>query len=220
MSSSARVTSIDAVRDFRASLCNFIEESGQSICNIDMEIQRFYDWLSNDQLGYWSRQVRVSEEKLAEARNALHQRKLASFEDNPSLIQEKKDVDRCKRRLEEAEDKVKAVKRWTRVVEQEIDEYRGKREQLSSSVQGDLPRGVSMLERVIASLDAYVAMNSAPEAPVLPTSASGGSTIPVKPVAAPAATSKEASAAAPVGAEAAVTSVPSESPPAGESSTH
>jgi hypothetical protein len=213
MSSSARVTSIDAVRDFRAALCNFIEETGQSICNIDMEIQRFYDWLSNDQLNFWSRQVRACEEKLAEAKNAMHQRKLASFEDNPSVIQEKKDVEKCKRRLEEAEDKVKAVKRWTRVVEQEIEEYKGKREQLSSAVQGDLPRGVSMLERIVGSLDAYVDMRSVPETAVLPSVSGGSSTETVKPAAiVPAATS--------VTEEAVVPATPSDTPNASETSTH
>ena len=65
-------------------------------------------------------------------------------------------------RVEEAEDKIKLVKKWTLIVEQEIIEYRGPAQQLDLLVQSTLLAALEDLDSRINSLEAY--LQTAPQA--------------------------------------------------------
>lgn len=163
MPQSANVHSIDDLKDFKVAFVKFGEEASQALAAVDVEVRRALDWLSHDQLKFWQQEVRRREDLVNEARMELSRcliSKTASGE-TPSCYDQKKALERAKLRLEEAREKVEKVKYWTRVVEQEVTDYRGPAQQLGNMIDGELPKAYANLQRIIDSLEAY--LNVPPE---------------------------------------------------------
>jgi hypothetical protein len=157
MNRTANVHSIDALDRFRAALCSFGEGADLSLTMLRLELDRFVDWLEHDQLKYWQHEIRLREDRLGEAKTDLHRCLAATIdpERTPSCYQEKKAVALAKQRLEEAEDKLAAVRRWIPPVRQAVLEYRMRAEPLASALLSDLPKAVSLLEQLARRLAEY-----------------------------------------------------------------
>jgi hypothetical protein len=165
MSSSANVKSIESIRDFRISLTNFSEDARNALSAVEMEVRRIRDWLQRDQFGYWQAQIKRRNELLAMARAELFRRRLSqSNSDAISDTEQKENVRIAQRRLEEAEDKLQTVKRWVPVLEHAIAEYHSASQPLGDRLTGSLQHSLVLLDRMLASLEAYLA-TAPPETP-------------------------------------------------------
>src|SRR5262245_28381988 len=157
MAETARVTSLDAVKEFRETLVIFCENVRAGLCANEMESRHILDWLLSQQPAYWSRQLRERQEEMAQAQTDLHQVKLRRAQGaRVDDIEQKKALERAKERVEEAEEKLVKVKRWGRLVQQSIDEYQTRARQLADRVEGNPPRSVVFIDRVIASIESYL----------------------------------------------------------------
>ena len=65
-------------------------------------------------------------------------------EERASCIEEKKALERAKRRLQEAETKVEAIAHWVVAVEKAVNEYRGSRSQFGNWLEVDFPKAVAV----------------------------------------------------------------------------
>lgn len=157
MNRAANVESLESIEHFRAALTLFRHETDQALGTIRSELGRFVDWLEHDQLGYWKQEIRVREERLAEAKADLHRCLAATIDPHrtPSCYQEKKVVESCKRRFEEAEHKLARVRRWIPIVRQAAFEYTARAEPLSSALVSELPAAAAFLDRCLDRLSAY-----------------------------------------------------------------
>src|SRR5713101_4766072 len=107
MSQSARVTSFQAIQDFKAVLCGFCEETKEALGTIDMEVRRMLDWLGHDQAHYWQNQVRNLQEEVTQAKTDLFRKQLTRLSGEiPDCLEEKKALRLAQGRLEVAEEKV------------------------------------------------------------------------------------------------------------------
>ena len=70
MGTSAHITSVNALGDFRSGLCTFMHEARDALAALDMEIRRCADWLK-EQGHVWKKEVREAEDALARARSEL-----------------------------------------------------------------------------------------------------------------------------------------------------
>jgi hypothetical protein len=206
--STARVTSVEAIRDFRGTYLVFCDEAKQSLETADAEARRMKDWISY-QAQFWKKAIRECEEKLSQAKNALFRKELqkTAAGRTPDVIEEKKAVARAKEALEHAQRKLANCKRWEIEFDKAIGEYEGPARQLAGEVEGEPPRAVSHLDRVLDSLDAYMAVAPV-QAPILadkpskettPSFAARGVEVPEQPSTAseaPAASSQVAGQAA------------------------
>jgi hypothetical protein len=161
MSNTARVDSIDALRQFRVSLIKFVEEANAALGGAESEMQRMMGWLDREQLSYWQLQIRKRTEALGRAQEALRMKKL--FPDasgrTPTPIEEEKMVRRCKAALEEAEQKLLNVKKYSRVLQREIMNYKGGVQRFATWVGSEIPVAISRLDKMAGMLDRYVALN-------------------------------------------------------------
>jgi len=158
MTQSARVSSIDAVKEFQAALATFCEEARDALSAVAMEARRLHDWVTHDQLHYWRKTLRDRQEDLSQAKAELFRRQLARISGHdPDCIEQKEAVWRAQRGIEEAEDKIESCKRWGRLLQEALEEYQGQAQQLSGLVEGTPPRSVTYLDQVIGALDLYVA---------------------------------------------------------------
>ena len=86
---------------------------------------------------------------------AMTYRRVADHQ--PTCIDESGALAAAKRRLEVAQEKLAAVRHWSRVIDRAVDEYRAGRAPLAAFLEGDLPRGLAPLGRMGEALEAYVA---------------------------------------------------------------
>ena len=157
MSRTARVQSIEALEQFRAALAIFTDQAGQSLATVRSDAERFLNWLGHDQFKYWQHQIRVRDEQLAEAKSDLHRCLAATIDPHrtPSCHQEKKLVEQAKRRLEEAEEKLAAVRRWASIIEEAILDFQAHAEPLAGALVSELPKAIARLDRIVALLIEY-----------------------------------------------------------------
>jgi hypothetical protein len=130
-----------------------------------MELRRMRDWLERDQLGYWQAQVKRRSEELMQARSDLHRRKISQQgSDAVSDADQKEALREATRRLRVAEEKVALVKKLIPMLQHAIAEYHSHSQPLGDHLTGGFERSVANLERMITSLDAYLA-TTVPTAP-------------------------------------------------------
>jgi len=168
MSQGANVRSVDAIRDFKVALINFAEEATVALGSTEMEIRQIRNWLLRDQLSYWQAQIKRGQERVSTTRADLFRRKLSqSNSDAISDTEQKEALRAAERRLRQAEEKVVTIKKWIPVFEHALSEYHSQSQPLGDRLSGSFAATLSLLDRMLGALDAYLAM-APPTAPVVP----------------------------------------------------
>jgi hypothetical protein len=172
MAQSAKVLSIQALKDFRVALITFAEEARNALGGVDMELKRMRDWLERDQLSYWQMQVKRRHEAMMMARTELFRRRVSQQgSDAISDTEQKEALHDAQRRLRSAEEKVEAVKKLIPIFHHALAEYASRATPLADHLGGGMDRSLGSLTKMIDSLEAYLALN-APAAP--PVETTGG----------------------------------------------
>ena len=65
--STARVHSLQALKDVKFAVAEFAESVGRTLTSVDADINRITQWLSQDRPAHWKTQVRLREEQVATA---------------------------------------------------------------------------------------------------------------------------------------------------------
>lgn len=161
MAESADVQSIDALRDVRSAVCAFIEDAKNALADVDFDIRRTMDWLQNEQRLYWQTEIRRWQQNLQIARAELARKKLGRFLDHkPDTSQEEKAVRLAESRIEEGQRKLELVRKWLPELQHAVQEYRGSSQPMATQIDVDLPRAVVRIDRMLASLEAYLQMTA------------------------------------------------------------
>ena len=171
MSTQAEVNSIDTLAFVKAAMVAFGHETGQSLAEVEMQAQRVVDWICIEQAAYWKTEVRRAADGVNQAMKDLqHCRTFKKVGNNePSCIEEKKALEKAKKKLARAEEKAEAVRRWAPVVRQQFQETGVRMTRFREVIDVDCPKAVARLERMLVSLDHYVHTSA-------PRSAAGGAT--------------------------------------------
>ncbi len=157
MHEKAHVHSLAALQDFRGALASYVAESKKGVIGLEVEIRRAYDYIAVDRAQFWRSEIRRAMEAVARARDDLHNARTFKGMDGytPSCIDEQKALQRAQDRLKLAEQKAEAVKKWTRAVQHELNEYIGRMSQFAALLDGDLPKAMASMDRILAALDTY-----------------------------------------------------------------
>ncbi len=159
MGPTVRVTSIDALKDFREAMCSFCQAARDAICAVQMESRRVLDWVVYDRPRYWERQLRERQEEVAQAQQDLFRVRLTGGKDrHPDDIEQRKALARAKQRVEEAQEKIELVKKWRHVAQRAVDDFDGRAQRLLELVEGDPPPPVLFIDRALDSLESYLAV--------------------------------------------------------------
>ena len=127
------------------------------------------DWLERDQLGYWQSQIKKRSEDLMQAKADLYRRQLSQQgSEAVSDADQKEALREAQKRLRVAEEKVALVKRLIPQLQHAIDEYHSHSQPLGDHLSGGFEKSMVTLEKMIQSLEAYLAL-CAPSAPVFET---------------------------------------------------
>jgi hypothetical protein len=155
----AHVTETEALSIFRAMLCTFAKEAKDALAIIDHEIQRTHSFV-DEKLHAWQAEMRHAEDAVIQAKIELKQREQQRIGDRkPDTTFQEKTLRRAQARLEFAEEKLAATKRWQRDLPHELLDYQGPARQLQNALEGDVPRMLALLERKLAAIEAYMQGN-------------------------------------------------------------
>lgn len=156
MNSSAKVTSLDAMRTFYSAILKFAEEAELALAMMRTESLRSIDWIENDRPSYWKRQIQKSYDLIARRRQELQQCKMRTFEDfRPSCIEEKKALEKAQRRLQHCQEIYDQIPQWASKIRHESEEHRGRMGQIGHILAADVPQMLALLKNMIQALEDY-----------------------------------------------------------------
>src|SRR5262245_27132016 len=158
MAEFAKVTSLDALREFKASIAEFSELAGLALSEAQSDVQRTIWWLQHDQAAHWQREIKKRTEKLNQAKAELFKKQLESNDTRTSAVVERKNVTRAQNALDEADEKLKRVKKWHQLLEREQLLFKAGLGQVAGAVAGDLPVALGRMDKMISSLEAYISI--------------------------------------------------------------
>lgn len=157
MQPGAAVDSVALLQDWHDKLCIFRADAADALSAIALEIRRAEDYL-DDMLRHWQRLIRRFEQEVAQAKIELFNRRFPDFSGRiPDCTVQEENLAQAERRLEHARRQVELVRRWMQRLPNAIAEvYLGPGKRLSHFIEGELQRGIHLLERRIEALQAYL----------------------------------------------------------------
>lgn len=161
MAERAHVSSVDALEAFRAQLVLYIGKARPTLEEVSADVTRTRLWLENEKRVYWENQLRKRKRDWDEAQAALFSSRLSNLRDETAA--EVQAVHRCRRAYEEAEEKLKILRRWLRDFESRVQPLVKQMEKLHTILANDLPKAVTYLSEAVRALDAYAGVK--PPAP-------------------------------------------------------
>jgi hypothetical protein len=158
----ANLTSLEQLREFRTAWVEFLATAAEALVAMDGEIRRAMSRIQENHQA-WQRLARQREEQLGEKKLILNRRKLSKTFGRPvDTTVEEEDVRKAQRLLQEALDKLAAIKKWQPRLDRALLDYEGPKQLLAIMLTTDAEKGTAFLDRKIATVEAYLAVQ-APE---------------------------------------------------------
>ncbi len=153
------------MREMAAAVDAFRSEAIAALEGLDMDLRHALDWIHVDRREHWNGEVRRGWDRITQARIQLQQartvRRIGDHE--PACPDEKKALSRAQRRLETAQQKVEAVRRCARAIDEAVNDYRGARTPLAAWLESEAPKAIAVLHRMMDQLETYVAIQAPSE---------------------------------------------------------
>jgi hypothetical protein len=157
MSSQAEVHSIEALKDFRAVLALYSEDTLAALGAVEAEVRRTTFWLQQERPFYWQEQIKRRREAVASAKSEVFRRQLQKKPDySPSMSEPMEILRRAEASLQDAEKRLVMVRKWQTLFNQAVLEYHGSVQRLKDLAASDVPRAVNALVRIVDALEAYL----------------------------------------------------------------
>ncbi len=157
MSGFVRVENVESLQVFRQCMLKFAESVNTALADAEAEAARVLVWLETEAQTYWGSQIRKRHEICERCKDAVRQKKLykSPTGNTQSAVEEEKALRVAKAKLEEAEVKLKNVRRYGPRLQKELAIYKGGVSRLQTDVSADVPLAIARLDKMIASLRAY-----------------------------------------------------------------
>jgi hypothetical protein len=159
----AHVTSVDALESFRSSLIVYVSKARPALDEVAGEVTRTRAWLEDEQRTHWENELRIRSRALQEAQAALFSARLSSFREASSV--EQLMVHRAKRAYDEAEEKLRVIKKWSRDYDHRVQPLLKQMEKLHGVLGHDMAMAIAFLTHAIDTLHAYADIPVPADAP-------------------------------------------------------
>ena len=168
MAGKAQITSVEAIEAFRANLIVYLNHARPALDEIGNEMSRTRLWLQNDHRTFWEQELRMRNRKLEEAKQELFNATMSSIQTGTAAFLQMT-MQRAQRAVQEAEAKLKMLKRWDNELDNRAAPLMKQTEQLQGFLATEMARAVAYLDQVLRALDAY--QNVAPASSPITTTA-------------------------------------------------
>jgi len=155
----AKVSSLEALEDFRARLIVYRDKAARVLDEVGDEVTRTRLWLENDRPAYWQNQIRQRTRELEQAQQELFSAQLSGLRE--ASYTQQAAVQKCRRAIHEAEDRLKVVKQWQRQFDQRAETPARQVEKLRHLLSVDLGQAIAWLAEATKTLTAYAELSPA-----------------------------------------------------------
>lgn len=156
MAEAAHVRSVEALEAFRSSLIVYLSKARPALEEISAELTRTKLWLENEQRAKLEALLRRQQKVLEQAQAALFSARVSNLrqENSAELLA----VQKARRAVEETEQKLRMVKKWSREFESHVDPLVRDLTKLHNFLTTDMAQAVAYLAHAVKTLDAYAGL--------------------------------------------------------------
>ena len=166
----ARVTSLEAIEDFRAKLIIYRERAGRLLDEVNDDVTRTRLWLQAERPAHWQNQIRRLGRELEQCQQELFSARLSGLRD--SSYAQQAAVQKARRAIHEAEEKLKTTRQWHRQYDQRVEPLGRQVEKLRHTLGHELGQAVAWLNEMTKTLGEYAELSPG-SASATPAPASG-----------------------------------------------
>jgi hypothetical protein len=149
----AKVTSLEALEDFRAKLIVYRDKATRVLDEVSDEVTRARLWLETDRPAHWQGQIRQRTRELEQAQQELFSAQLSGLQD--ASYAQQAAVQKCRRAIRDAEERVKIVRQWERQFDQRVQTPARQVDKLRHVLSHELGQAVTWLNEVTKTLTNY-----------------------------------------------------------------
>jgi predicted glycoside hydrolase/deacetylase ChbG (UPF0249 family) len=165
----ARVTSIEVLEAFRASLVLYLEQASNVLGQVSDEVTRTRLWLQSDRRLHWANEVRRRERELERRQSELFGARLSALKQ--ATPEHRAAVEKAKRALAEAQTKLEHVNQWIRQDESLVVPRAKEVEKLRDVLELNMSHAETFLRQALEALAAYAETRPLTAAPAPATDA-------------------------------------------------
>ena len=188
MANRAKVTSVDALDTFRTQLIIYLSKARPAVEEISADVARLRSWVEYDQRTHWEKEMRRRLKKLEDAQQALFSAEISNLRE--AMMVEKMAVHKAKRAVDEADEKLRIIKKWNREFGHSVEPLAKQLEKLHTLLVTQTPKAVAFLGEAVKTLNDYANVK-APMAEGAPTESQPVVESPTDGSAAPTTTSED-----------------------------
>jgi hypothetical protein len=163
MADQVKITSVDVLETFRSRLIVFLTKAKRAVDEASDDARRTRNWLYGEQKMFWETQWRKRRKAYDQAQQELVSARFSEFNDSPSLQQAA--VRKTKAALDEAEEKLRKIKAWSRDFDRYAEPVVKKLEGMKHYIEHDLPKAIAHLTQIQRTLAAYAETYATSDAP-------------------------------------------------------
>ncbi len=176
MATRVNVTSVEAIESFRANLIVYLSKARPTLEEVSAEVMRTRIWVQCNQRTHWEGVAKKRARDLEEAKAALFSAKMSNLREVSAA--EQMAVTKAKRAAEEADEKLRVLRRWDRDFDNSTEPIARQLEKLQAVLNDDLVKAVAYLTQALKTLESYAGMiapsiDAATGKPVEPKPAEG-----------------------------------------------
>ncbi len=160
MPQQAHVAAVDALESFRSNLVVYLNQARPALEEVSADVVATRVWIDEDRRVFWENQLRRRAKALEEAQAALFSARLSNLRKETAA--EQMAVHRAKRALDEAESKLRLLKKWHREFDSQAQPLLKQIEKLQTVLANDMVKAVASLSQAINTLSAYTEVQSPP----------------------------------------------------------
>lgn len=158
MGDQVKVADVETIARFRAALVQAAETFGLALEEAEGDVERTIMWLETERPDTWRKRIRKAQDDVVACKSALYRKQeiKATPEARPSVVDERKALDRAQKRLEHAEEKLRATKRWSHELPRQMAIFKGALAGMHVLLDREVPRMNSLMRRMEEHLDEYL----------------------------------------------------------------
>jgi hypothetical protein len=152
----AHVGSLDALEAFRANLIVYLSKARPALEEVTGEMTRMRIWLQQEQRMHWEKEWRRRVKELESAQQALFSARLSGLSEPTDT--EQMAVRRARKALDDTEEKLRRVKKWSREFDHTVEPLTRQLDHLLNLLGTQVPEATAYLAQVLKTLSDYAGL--------------------------------------------------------------
>ena len=167
MAERAKITSVEALESFHDTLIVYLDKARRALDEIGDEVKRTRAWIDSDRQTHWRGEVRRRTQQLEMKQQELFSARIGNISEPTQMHQQA--VRKARKALDEANEKLQAVRHWSREFDIRVEPKARHVEKLRHTLTVDMGKAVLSLKQAIEALHQYANVQrpaaSAPDSP-------------------------------------------------------